>query len=81
MESFSTIEKIEPSPSSSVNIADLEDRCYAAMNDDFNSPPVLIAHLFDGVRIINSAYDKTESLTADDLAALKRVMHTFVLKY
>ncbi|ULB35018.1 MULTISPECIES: cysteine--tRNA ligase [Proteiniphilum] len=79
MESFSTIEKIEPSPSSSVNIADLEDRCYAAMNDDFNSP-VLIAHLFDGVRIINSAYDKTESLTADDLAALKRVMHTFVFE-
>ncbi|MDD2246699.1 MAG: cysteine--tRNA ligase [Proteiniphilum sp.] len=79
MDSFSTIEKIEPSPSSSVNIADLEDRCYAAMNDDFNSP-VLIAHLFDGVRIINSAYDKTESLTADDLAALKRVMHTFVFE-
>jgi len=47
------------------------------MNDDFNSP-VLIAHLFDAVRIINSAVDKKETLTSEDLAELKRIMHTFI---
>ena len=79
MESISTIDKIEPSATSSVNISELEERCYAAMNDDFNSP-MLIAHLFDAVRIINSAKDKAETLTADDLQNLKRMMHTFVFE-
>jgi len=79
MESLSTIEKIVPSPSSSVNISELKDRCYAAMNDDFNSP-MLIAHLFDAVRIINSAIDKRETLTAVDLLGLKQLMHTFVFE-
>jgi cysteinyl-tRNA synthetase len=79
MESISTIDKIEPSATSSVNVSELEERCYAAMNDDFNSP-MLIAHLFDAVRIINSAKDKAETLTADDLQNLKRMMHTFVFE-
>ena len=77
MESLSALEKIVPSPTSSVNIGELEQRCYAAMNDDFNSP-MLIAHLFDAVRIINSAVDKKETLTSVDLDALKKIMHTFI---
>ncbi len=79
MESLSTLDKIEPSPTSTVDIAELEEKCYAAMNDDFNSP-VLIAHLFDAVRIINLARDRKESLTANDLQQLKRVMHTFIFE-
>ena len=79
MESLSTIEKIEPSDRSTFDVAELETRCYNAMNDDFNSP-VLIAHLFDAVRIINSARDKKESLTATDLEHLKKVMHTFIFE-
>jgi len=77
MESLSVIDKIDPSPSSSTDIHLLEERCYAAMNDDFNSP-MLIAHLFEAVRIINSARDRKETLTAGDLKELKRVMHTFI---
>jgi len=77
MESLSAIDKIDPSPTSSTDIHLLEERCYAAMNDDFNSP-MLIAHLFEAVRIINSARDRKETLTADDLKELKRVMHTFI---
>ena len=49
------------------------------MNDDFNSP-VLIAHLFEAVRIINSAVDKKETLSARDLAGLKELMHAFVFE-
>ncbi len=77
MESLSTLEKIEPSHSSSVNISELEERCYAAMNDDFNSP-VLIAHLFDAVRIIHSTRDHKETLSPADLQQLTKVMHTFI---
>ena len=79
MESLSALEKITPSAFSSVNIDELEQRCYAAMNDDFNSP-TLIAHLFEGVRIINSALDKKETLTAADLATLKKIMQTFIFE-
>ncbi len=79
MESLSALEKITPSASSSVNISELGQRCYAAMDDDFNSP-MLIAHLFEGVRIINSALDKKETLTAADLVALKKIMYTFIFE-
>jgi cysteinyl-tRNA synthetase len=79
MESLSVLEKLSPSASSSVDVAALEEKCYAAMNDDFNSP-VLIANLFEGVRIINSANDKKETLTAADLKALRKLMHTFIFE-
>jgi cysteinyl-tRNA synthetase len=79
MESLSALDKVAPSHTSSVNIKELEQRCYAAMDDDFNSP-MLIAHLFDGVRIVNSAVDKKDTLTSEDLAALKKTMHTFIFE-
>ncbi|MCX6242362.1 MAG: cysteine--tRNA ligase [Bacteroidetes bacterium] len=58
-------------------IKKLKDACYEAMNDDFNSPMV-IASLFEGVRIINSVNDKKESITAEDLETLKKIFNTFV---
>ncbi len=77
MESFSNLRRIRPSDSSSVNVAALRDNCYAAMNDDFNTP-VLISHLFEGVRIVNAAIDGTETLSAADLELLQNMMNTFV---
>lgn len=77
MESIRRIRKIEPSAHSSVNIDELRAACYSAMNDDFNSP-VLIAHLFEAVRIINSAIDKKETLTAIDIDNMESLMKTFV---
>jgi cysteinyl-tRNA synthetase len=77
MESLSNLPRIQPSDSSSVNVAALRDNCYAAMNDDFNTP-VLISHLFEGVRIINAAIDGKERLSAADLELLQHVMKTFV---
>ena len=79
MESLSTLEKIEPATHSTVDVAELEEQCYDAMNDDFNSP-ILIATLFDAVRIINAARDKSESITASDLEQLKKMMHTFIFE-
>ncbi len=77
MKSIATIEKLVPSNSSTADVSALQAKCYEAMNDDFNSP-ILIAHLFDGSRIINSAFDKKESLTADDIGLLRNMMHSFV---
>ena len=77
MKSIETLGKLSASASSTSDISALQAKCYAAMNDDFNSP-ILIAHLFEGVRIINSVHDKKESLTAEDIALLGKLMNAFV---
>ena len=77
MKSVETIEKLVSASTSTVDITALQAKCYKAMNDDLNSP-ILIAHLFDAARIINSTFDKKENLTADDIGLLRNIMHTFI---
>jgi cysteinyl-tRNA synthetase len=77
MESYKTLQNLKVSTSSSEDIKALQNKCYEAMNDDFNTS-VLIAHLFDGVRIINSAYDNKLNLTQDDIDLLKTIYQHFV---
>ena len=47
------------------------------MDDDFNSPMV-IAGLFEGVRIINSAADRKETLSGPELVMMKEIFDTFL---
>ena len=77
MAAVKTLETIKTTPSTSVAIVALEQKCYDAMNDDFNTP-ILIAHLFEAVRIINSANDGKENLTSEDISLLKKLMHNFI---
>jgi cysteinyl-tRNA synthetase len=77
MESHRTLQNLPASSSSSENISELEKKCYEAMDDDFNTP-VLIAHLFEAVRIINSANDKKLDLTQNDIDKLKTIYQHFV---
>jgi len=77
LQGMETLQKLQPSAISTSDISQLQSKCYEAMNDDFNSP-ILIANLFEGVRIINSVNDKKESITAEDLALLKKLFADFV---
>lgn len=78
MNAVGLLEKLVPAQGApSVGIADLNNRFHAAMNDDFNSP-VLIAELFDAVRIINSIYDGKLSISTAELEELKTLIHSFV---
>jgi len=77
MNAMKTLDNLKSSASSTSNIKELNQKCYDAMNDDFNAP-VLVANLFEGVRIINSVNDGKETITADDLALLKSTMRGFV---
>ncbi|MEI7509246.1 MAG: cysteine--tRNA ligase [Flavobacterium sp.] len=77
MEGMSIIHSIEVSPISTLDIATWRQNCYDAMNDDFNTP-ILIAHLFEGIRFVNVLNDKRESITATDLEILKNTLETFV---
>jgi cysteinyl-tRNA synthetase len=78
MNAFTLMDNLKASANTDVEIEPLLGRCYAAMNDDFNSP-VLIAELFETSRIINSVYDGKMKIDADNLQLLKDLMNTFVL--
>jgi len=70
--------KLTPQPESSVNIEEWIDNCYSALNDDFNTP-ILIAHLFEAVKIINSVNVGLESLNSGDLKKLQVKLNNFIL--
>ena len=76
-----TLKKLAPLPpkagKSTSDIERLKKDCYEAMNDDFNTA-IVIANLFEGVRIINSVNAGTETITAGDLDTLKKFFHDFV---
>lgn len=72
-----TLDKLKPGDTSTFDVSELKDNCYAALNDDFNSP-VAIAHLFDAVRIINSIKDGKGSLSADDFRQLQSLYKLMV---
>ncbi len=78
MAAIGLLDKVVPSKSSNFgDLAEIKKRSYAAMDDDFNSP-VLIAELFEVVRIINSIYDGKLTITEADLSELKTYMQDFV---
>ena len=58
-------------------IKNIENACYEALDDDFNSP-VVIATLFEGVRIINLLNDGKDTISKEDLGLLKNIFSTFV---
>lgn len=77
MSAMATLAQLKAAENSTYDVNELEQMCYTAMDDDFNTP-ILIAHLFDGVRIINSVKDGKENLTTADLDKLKSIFKTFV---
>ncbi len=54
-----------------------ETKLKDALNDDLNSP-VLIAHLFDGLKSINNINQGSETISESDLNSLKKIYHTYV---
>ena len=56
--------------------ATLEQKCYDAMNDDFNTP-IVISHLFEACHTVNQLADGKATVTAEGLDALRRVFNTF----
>ena len=77
MTAIVTLHKLSPADKSSVDINSLINNCSDSMNDDFNTP-MTIAHLFDGVKMINSINDENDSITIADLKLLKDHYQSFV---
>lgn len=62
---------------SDFNLKSWKEKCYDALNDDFNSP-ILISHLFEAVSFIFKLKDGKETISAEDLEELKTLMNAFV---
>jgi cysteinyl-tRNA synthetase len=79
MKATETLNKLKPALTSSIDISLLRKNCYEAMDDDLNSS-VLLSHLFEGVKYINSVSDGTEKLSSNDLESLKSLFNVFVFE-
>ncbi|MEO1032022.1 MAG: cysteine--tRNA ligase [Bacteroidota bacterium] len=76
MEAINALDALEPANVSTFNVSEWRQKCYDAMNDDFNSP-ILIAHLFEASKLVNQIKGHNASLTAEDLELLKKTMNDF----
>ena len=77
MEALRNLKEIKPSENSTIDVQSWKQKCYDAMNDDFNSP-ILIAHLFDAVKMINLLKEEKETISKSDLENLSNTMNAFV---
>ncbi|WP_452597211.1 cysteine--tRNA ligase [Pontimicrobium sp. MEBiC01747] len=76
MDGINDLENIKAESTSSFNVSEWKQKCYDAMNDDFNSP-ILIAQLFEAVKWINQIKDGNATLNTEDLAQLKATLQAF----
>ena len=77
MEGWNNLAKIAPSEASTIDVKELRAKCYEAMNDDL-STPIVISHLFEGVRIINTVLAGNATLSQADLDELRETMRMFM---
>ena len=80
MESYKALGRITPSGNDTVTqVSELRTKCYDAMNDDF-ATPMVISHLFEAARIINTAADGKLKLSQADIDELRWLFDTFLFE-
>lgn len=77
LDAYASLLKLKPAATSTVDLKDLKQKCYDAMNDDLNTP-IVISHLFDASRTINSIKDGKDTISEADLKELQDVFQLFV---
>ena len=78
MEAVTSLSKIEATEVvNDFDVIKWKSNCYAAMNDDFNTP-ILIAELFSAVKYINQIKDNKASINSSSLTVLTETMQQFV---
>ena len=77
MEAMEQLSGLATSNSSSYDFEAWQQKCYDAMNDDFNTP-ILIANLFEAVKQINLIKEGKATLTTADKQLLENTLNTFV---
>ena len=77
MDAVNLLDDLKASSTSSIGVLAWKQKCYDAMNDDFNSP-ILLAHLFEAAKYINQIKEGSETLSSEDLDILKDTINIFV---
>lgn len=79
MKAMETLSKIKVSTQNDFDIKAWIKASYEAIDDDFNSP-ILIAQLFEAVRMINLLNDGKAQIDAENLSLLVTSLHAFVFE-
>ena len=77
-EGYRRLQELKPSAEGTIDVKGLRERCYEAMDDDLNTP-VLIAVLFDALRLVNSVKDGKATAIQADIDELKWIFDTFLV--
>lgn len=76
MKAMAMIPALPVSEKTSFDLPGWKKNCYEALDDDLNTP-VMIAHLFDMVRIINLVKEGKESIASNDRETLENQFRIF----
>lgn len=76
MEAYKNVNSINTNGFDNPEIKKLEQDCYNAMDDDFNTP-VLIACLFEATRWVNSVLNEQAKISESDKQILVRIFNDF----
>ena len=77
-EAYNRLQKLQAAATTTVEVSGLRDKCAEAMDDDLNSP-IVISHLFDSVRAINTVYDGKGTISQVDLDELRKVWKEYAI--
>ena len=77
MEALSILKELKTAKESSFDVQAWKQKCYDAMNDDFNTP-ILIANLFEAVKFINQVKDNKGTVSVSDAELLSATLNSFV---
>ena len=72
-----TLNEISPKENSNIDVSSFPNKCDDAMNDDLNTP-IVLSHLFDLVKVINSCKEGKHDLSANDIDLLKNLLNKYV---
>jgi cysteinyl-tRNA synthetase len=71
------LQSLKTSNETTVDVKGLRERCEEAMSDDLNTP-ILISHLFEASKAINTVHDGNGTISAADLDELKAVFKLYI---
>jgi cysteinyl-tRNA synthetase len=77
MDAVNVLDDLQALATSTFDISEWKDKCYEAMNDDFNTP-IVIANLFEAVKFINQIKEGNATINFDDLETLRQTINAFV---
>ena len=78
MDSIEILENFENfGDKTNFDVKEWMNKCYKAMNDDFNTP-ILIANIFEAVKFINKTNHENTSISKDDWEVLLSSLKSFV---